>query len=82
MSVKIKYDVDTRHVKYVNDFYIGSDKHAYQCQKCGAIFQSKSIDERTIFKTDDPKCISCDENRHSIDDLKRICACPERYFGY
>ena len=53
-------------------FLISSDKHAYQCQECGAIFQSKNKDYRSIFATDDRRCDKCN---HSSDALKRVCDC-------
>lgn len=55
-------------------FYISDDKHAYECQECGAIYQSKNKDSRSLFATDDLRCNNCN---HGLDSLLRICECKE-----
>lgn len=56
----------------VDGFHIAGDKHAYVCRKCGAVFQSKNAKVRSVFKTDDPRCQSCE---HGDGDLEIVCEC-------
>jgi len=73
MKLNIKYG-DTPYgqkILYVEGLRIAWDKHAYECQTCGAIWQSKNIRSRNIFPTDDERCNTCDH----LNCLKQICRC-------
>lgn len=70
------------HIVKYEGFSIAGDKHAYKCKKCGAIFQSKSKDERSIWPTDDPRCGPCDDAKHTDDDIELVCRCKPLVFGY
>jgi len=84
-SLRLKYKKHpsgVEHIEKVNGFWIAGDKHAYQCQKCGAIFQSKNKDCRNIIPTADPQCYSCEQNiKHTNDDLKQVCKCDPIILG-
>jgi DNA replicative helicase MCM subunit Mcm2 (Cdc46/Mcm family) len=69
---------DRKWVTRVDGFKISSDKHAYVCETCGAVFQSKNIHRRSLFRTDDPRCIECEKNCRGA--LKRVCECPPIVF--
>ena len=56
----------------VDGFTISANKHAYVCRKCGAVFQSKNVEVRSIFRTNDMRCGSC---VHGVEDLERVCDC-------
>jgi hypothetical protein len=67
-------EFDHSHVYSVDGFKIASDKHAYECMECGAIYQSKDARDRTVFPTDDPRC---SRETHKMKSLSnRICQCP------
>ncbi|HKG87287.1 MAG TPA: hypothetical protein VKA95_03085 [Nitrososphaeraceae archaeon] len=63
-----------RKIYSVDGFRIASDKCAYVCQKCKAVYQSKTLFGRTMFHTKDPRCKTCD---HGFIDLKKVCECPD-----
>jgi hypothetical protein len=80
----IVYDVDSLRVEEVDGFEIQSDKCAYICRECGAIFNSKNIYCRSLFHTNDPQCKECihiyrrnkDERMDvNIRNLDKICEC-------
>lgn len=73
--VYVTYPSGYKKVTSVDGFSIASDKHAYKCKRCGAIFQSKNIYTRGIFPTDDPRCKNCDDVRHDYLDLEKVCEC-------
>jgi hypothetical protein len=58
----------------VDDFDISGDKCAYECKHCGAIYQSKNINVRSIFPTHDPRSGNQCSNQEG-HDLIRICKC-------
>ena len=78
--MNIEYD-ERERVKSVDGFHIMSDKHAYKCKICGAIWQSKNIYNRSLFRTDDPRCEECDdmggsgELTHPREELEQVCKC-------
>ena len=62
----------------VNGYRIASDKHAYECLECGAIYQSKGATCHTIFPTDDPLCneeTHYDARNARILVSNRLCLC-------
>lgn len=62
----------------VDGFKIASDKCAYACKQCGAIWESKGLGH-SLFTTDDPRCT---DETHTISDLVKLCICEdigERY---
>jgi hypothetical protein len=75
MNIKYTIVSGRRHVESVNGFNISPDKHAYRCKICSAIFESKNITCRSIFPTNDPKCIECNKMEHYAEDLERVCEC-------
>jgi hypothetical protein len=70
-NLKIEYN-DAGRVKSANGFLIAGDKHAYRCKECGAIFQSKNINCRSLFATSDPKCDKC---FHPMESISLVCDC-------
>lgn len=68
-----------KFVVSVDGFKIASDKCAYECKNCGAIFQSKNELYRSIFATNDPRCKTCKDGENI--DLQRICECEPLDFG-
>lgn len=74
---KFEYEVypnGYERINKVDNLHIAGDKHPYECKFCGAIYQSKNIDCRNIFPTDDPRCLSECHNKEG-HDLTRICKC-------
>jgi hypothetical protein len=57
--LRYRGDENYPHIYSVDGFYISGDKCAWECVKCGAIWESKAINCRSIFETDDPRCIRC-----------------------
>lgn len=79
-----EYDNPTIHVHTVDGFHISSDKCAYECDKCGAIYQSKGEFGHTIFQTSDPRCAKEEHSESKIGsrgyrerNLTKICVCPD-----
>jgi len=67
------YSDDYLEMYSIDGYRIASDKHAYECLICGAIFESKGADCHTVFDTDDPRCKEC---KHPAKFLSgRLCAC-------
>ena len=85
MEHKIEYGTEGYLKDWViscDGFSIAGDKHAYVCQKCGAVFQSKNISSRTLFETEDPRCRTCANTcgtaytQMELEEmLKRVCKC-------
>ena len=78
----IEYNIRSngeKEIVSVDGFKIAGDKCAYACKKCGAIFQSKNELYRSIFRTDDPRCSTCEDGANL--DLERICECEPLDFG-
>ena len=53
---------------------IAGDKHAYVCEECGCIFQSKNLYSRNLFDTSDSRTSNCNIS-HSGDMLRQVCKC-------
>ena len=71
-----RYPSGFESVIEVDGFHISSDKCAYECIYCKAIYMSKNISIRSIFATDDPRSGKICTNKEG-HDLKRICKCEE-----
>jgi hypothetical protein len=78
-----EYDDLIIHVHTVDGFHISSDKCAYECNKCGAIYQSKG-EGHTMFRTSDPRCAKEVHSESEIgssgyreSNLTKICVCPD-----
>jgi hypothetical protein len=75
-----KYPSGYEGVIEVDGFRIAEDKCAYECNVCGAIYMSKNIDCRSVFRTDDPRS-PCSHIATGIfsemgePKLTRICKC-------
>lgn len=70
----VVYPNGYERINKVDKISIAGDKHAYECKFCGAIYQSKNIDCRSIFKTDDVRSELQCHNKEG-HDLVRICKC-------
>jgi hypothetical protein len=75
---------DIVHVYYVNGFRISSDKCAFACKKCGAIYKSKALYGHSFFPTSDLKCKAEVHSRFEKRqdqiveyNLEKICICPD-----
>lgn len=82
----LRYRAENDHVKIhsVNGFRIPSDKCAFACKKCGAIYTSRALYDRSFFPTSDPKCKV--EVHHFYEEkdvlrkeynIEKICICPD-----
>jgi hypothetical protein len=60
---------DTIRIHSINGHTIASDKCAYICQLCGAIYQSKDYYGYTLFDTNDPRCQT---ETHGLQELKKF----------
>lgn len=78
---RIGITYSNRHIEEIirDDFplvtiiQIQPDKHAYACITCGCIYQSKNIETRNLFDTNDPKTKACNEKCSC--KLVQICEC-------
>lgn len=75
---------DYVHIHSVNGFQISSDKCAFACKKCGAIYSSKGLYGRSFFPTSDPKCKAEIHHLYEQKDvltreynIEKICICPD-----
>lgn len=76
-NITMNYDEHSHVKEVIRDgivIEIHSDKHPYICMKCGCIFQSKNIEARSLFDTNDPKRQRCNEE-HTGEDLLMIPIC-------
>ncbi len=66
------------HVHSVDGFRILGEKCAYECCKCGAIYESRGsgimAGHFRVFPTDDPRCLS---EIHELQEMttRRLCLC-------
>jgi hypothetical protein len=75
-------DDDFVHVYSVNGYHIASDKCAYECKLCNAIYESKEDGYSRAFRTGDPRCNNethYDNSRTGLRSLQKICVCPTIY---
>ena len=73
---------DSMHVYSVNGCRICHDKCAFSCKTCGAIYESKALNGRSVFPIGGPRCNLCfrrGENRIVEDNLEKICICPDLF---
>jgi biotin synthase-related radical SAM superfamily protein len=71
---------DRIRIHSVNGHAISSDKCAYECQLCGAIYESKEYPNHSFFRTSDPRCATethYDSNTIcGLQEVEKICLCP------
>ena len=72
------------HVHSVNGFFIPSDKCAFACRRCDAIYKSKSLYGHSFFPTFNPKCkaevhslYESREGQYPEYNIVKICVCPD-----
>ncbi len=71
---------DRIRIHSVNGHTIASDKCAYICQLCGAIYQSKEYPNHSFFPTTDPNCLLETHQNYDmicgLQNVEKICLCP------
>ena len=73
---------DSVHVYSVNGFLISSDKCSFACKTCGAIYESKALNGRSLFPVSGPRCNLCfeKEEKQIVEyNLEKICICPDLF---
>ena len=80
MRYRANNPADSIRIHSINGYVITSNKCAYACKLCGAIYRSKDYPNHSFFKTGDTKCNKeTHYNENTICGLTsvgKICICP------